>query len=81
MKMQPVTEPKFQITTLEKFSQFSRVADRSIIAGLTAADVAKRTTHLSVEQRMHIKSCMNIGKNISFEDKEGKVNVIQRHAN
>jgi hypothetical protein len=81
MKLQPVSEPRFQITTFEKFSQFSRVADRSIIAGLTAADVAKRTEHLSVEQKMSITSCMHIGKPISFQDKDGKLNTIQRHAN
>lgn len=80
MTLQPVDAQKFQITTHEAWSQFSRVADRSIIAGLTQADVASRIAHMSVEQRMTIVSCMRSGKRVSFEDKNGKLNVIQQHS-
>jgi hypothetical protein len=80
MKLQPVDAARFQITTYEAWSQFSRVADQSIIAGLTAADVATRVAHLTVEQRMAITSCMHIGKRISFTDLTGKTNIITRHA-
>lgn len=78
-KLEPTDTMRFQVTTLEAWSQFSRVADRSIIAGLVRADISKRVAHLSVEQRMTLWGKLNNGHATTYTDTDGKLCVVSSY--
>jgi hypothetical protein len=65
---------KFQVTTFDVHSaQFSRVADRSIICGLSWEDVCKRMTEsrdANVDYALHAMSATG---RYSFHNKNGEL--------
>lgn len=71
---------KFQITTFEKFSQFSRVADRSILAGLTVDGLKHHTAHLTDAERQAIQDKLNRGAQATYTDAHGNYAQIKEHS-
>lgn len=67
---------KFQITTFEGFSsQFSRVADRSILAGIDREGLKAHTAHLSREERETLARQLQ-GGSATYRDKAGKLCAV-----
>lgn len=63
---------RYQITTFEKFSQFSRVADRSIIAGLKWEDVAKWLDRSTTGNQLNADQVTVHGGVYNYTDEDGK---------
>lgn len=70
---------RFQITTFEKFSQFSRVADQSILAGLTQDGLKAHVAHLSTADKLNLSAKLNTDGTGSFLDVAGRRCVVQVH--
>jgi hypothetical protein len=69
---------RYQITTFDKPSQFSRVADQSILAGLTGAQVRRNwTDHLSASDALRV-SCDLAKRGVTtYRDKDGRLARIK----
>jgi hypothetical protein len=71
---------KFQITTFDKFSsQFSRVANRSILAGLSQDGLKSHVAHLTLADKLELSTKLNKGLTASFYNLRGEVCIIQEH--
>lgn len=73
------TVERFQITTFEKFSQFSRVADRSIITGLKWEDVAKWLDRSTTGNQFEADQRTINGWTYSYMDEDGKRCELARY--
>jgi hypothetical protein len=71
---------KFQLTTFDKFSsQFSRVANSVILAGLSQDGLKAHTAHLSLSDALELSVRLNSGQPASFYSLSGELCIIQEH--
>ena len=70
---------RYTITTFEKYSQFSRVADRAIITGLTWEDIQTRLQkapdHIRESEARRIT---DEGKIFWYVDQHGRTNKLTK---
>jgi hypothetical protein len=68
---------KYEIVTFERYTPGSRVADRSIITGLSGEDVVTRLNKASVKQHP-TDANLAAGKHFHYHDHEGKLCRLTR---
>lgn len=73
-------DKRFQITTFGGMSQFGRLADRSISAGLTWEDALMRLENSPDANIDYCLTSMSYKKTYSFHDSEGHENELSVHA-
>lgn len=71
---------RYQITTFNAPAvQFSRVANQSVISGLTWDDVAKRLDASIDGNQMNADMITVAGENYCYTDEAGRLNVLKRY--
>ena len=68
---------RYEIVTFERYTLGSRVADRSIITGLSWEDVVTRLNKASVDQHS-TDVVLDAGKPFHYHDHEGKLCRLTR---
>lgn len=69
---------RYEIVTFERYTLGSRVADRSIITGLSWEDVVTRLDKAEVYQRP-AEADLASGKHFHYHDHEGKMCRLTRY--